>query len=87
MENFVKNHFPLSKKLLICNRLFYPPILSGPPIRAHASAQALGNSRHLIIAGTRKTSTRKAKAKENEETKYLHQTEMVRQSSGIEYFN
>ena len=72
---------------MYCNRLFYPPILSGPPIRAHASARALGNSRHLIIAGTRKTSTRKAKAKENEETKYLDQTEMVRQSPGIEYFN
>ena len=58
---------------------FYPPILSGPPIPAHASTRTSGNGRHVSIAGTRRTSTRKAKAKENEETKYLDQTEMVRE--------
>ena len=32
--------------LLHCNRLFYPPTLFGPPIRAHAPTQASGNDFH-----------------------------------------
>ena len=63
----------------ICNRLFYPPHIIQSPVRAHASTRASGNGCHLSIAGTRRTNTRKAKANENEETKYLDQTEMVRQ--------
>ena len=52
LENFLQNRMVDTDALYGYNTdrtlqsLFYPPILFGPPIRAHASARASGNGLH-----------------------------------------
>ena len=60
-------------KSLSCNRLFYPPMLFGLPIRVHASTRVPNNDFHWSITGTRRSvykqtqEKQKQKKRENQE--------------------
>ena len=62
-------------KFLFCNRLFYPPMLFGLPIRVHASTRVPNNDFQWSITGTRRSvhkqtqEKRKQKKRENQEKK------------------